>query len=354
MVPVAVYEEVRTTDGSGDAPPVGELEDSLAEIADFPFAIAVSSGTAAVASLLRASGVRPGDRVGVSALARSATGLAVLVLGAEPMFLDMAPGDSFGLDPQEVEAAVDAGCKAVVPVPLWGYWNEDSEALARARTRGCRVVVDAAEAPFLRTSPSLSGLVDGMALSLNGRMPLKAGEGGACLTADPALAAAVATLRSFGQGAVPQGRHLEANGRPGDAFGVDLKINGLGAEWCLAQARNAADVYRHLEQDRLLADFCFRRARVPFEECGVAASVVRSGAFGFAAVCADEADKATLERRLAETGVEPDSAGWTPIYANAVFAGTGARCAHAETLARRVVAVQRESIRKEVKRGLAA
>jgi len=161
-------------------------------------------------------------------------------------------------------------------------------------------------------------------------------------------------LRSFGQGAVPQGRHLESFGRPGDAFGVDLKINGLGAEWCLAQARHAADVYRHLEQDRLLADFCFRRARVPFEECGVAASVVRPGAFGFAAVCADEAGQATLVRRLAETGIEPDSAGCTPLYASAVFAGTGACCARAESLARRIVAVQHESIRKEVRRGLAA
>ena len=107
---------------------------------------------------------------------------------------------------------MDAGCKAVVPVPLWGYWNEDSQALARARARGCRVVIDAAEAPFLRTSPRLAGILDGMALSLNGRMPLKAGEGGACLTADPALAGAVAALRSFGQGAVPRGRHLVASG----------------------------------------------------------------------------------------------------------------------------------------------
>jgi dTDP-4-amino-4,6-dideoxygalactose transaminase len=354
MAHLAPYDEARTIDGVGDAPPVGELEDTLAEITDFPFAITVSSGTAAVASLLRAAGVRPGDRVGVSALARPATGLAVLALGAEPMFLDTAPGDSFGLDPREVEAAVDAGCTAVVPVPLWGYWNEDCDALAGARARGCRVIVDAAEAPFLRTSPRLAELVDGMALSLHGRMPLKAGEGGACLTADPVLAGAVAALRSFGQGAVPQGRHLEANGRPGDAFGVDLKINGLGAQWCLAQARDATDVYRHLEQDRLLADFCFRRARVPFQECGAATSVIRPGAFGFAVVCADEADKATLARRLAETGVEPDSTGCAPIYASAVFAGTGASCARAEALARRVVAVAHESIRKEVKRGLAA
>jgi len=354
MTPVALYDEAPTTDGTGDGPPVGELEDALAEIADFPFAVAVSSGTAAVASLLRAAGVRPGDRVGISALARPSTGLAVLALGAKPVFLDTAPGGSFGLDPREVDAAVDAGCAAVVPAPLWGYWDEDTEALGRARARGCRVVVDAAEAPFLQTSPGLAGLVDGMALSLNGQMPLKAGEGGACLTADAALAGAVAALRSFGQGAVPRGRHLEATGRPGDAFGVDLKINGLGAQWCLDQARNAADVYRHLEQDRLLADFCFRRARVPFEECGVAASVVRRGAFGFVAVCADEADAATLAGRLAETGVVPDETGCTPLYESAVFAGAGVRCAHAETLARRVVAVRHENIRREVKRGLAA
>lgn len=354
MTPVAHYEEVRTTDGAGDSPAVGELEDVLAEIADFPFAVTVSSGTAALAGLLRATGVRPGDRVGVSALARPATGLAVLALGAEPVFLDTAPGDSFGLDPHEVDAAVDAGCKAVVPVPLWGYWDEDADALARARARGCRVVVDAAEAPFLRTSPGLAGLVDGMALSLNGRMPLKAGEGGACLMSDLALAGAVAALRSFGQKAIRRGRHLEAGGRPGDAFGFDLKINGLGAEWCLAQARDAADVYRHLEQDRLLADFCFRLVRVPFEECGMATSVVRHGAFGFAAVCADEAGSATLARRLTDTGVEPDNAGCAPIYASPVFAGSGARCVNAETLAPRVVAVVHEGIRGDVKRGLAA
>ncbi|MGH3251094.1 MAG: DegT/DnrJ/EryC1/StrS family aminotransferase [Trebonia sp.] len=356
MVDFDLLDDVCAANGSGDVFAVARLEDSLAELTDFPYAVAVSSGTAAVASLLWAVGVRPGHRVGVSALARPETGLAVVALGAEPMFLDTAPDDSFGLDTGEIEAAVEAGCTALVPVPMWGYWNEDAESLARARAWGCHIVVDAAEAPFLLTSPRLGDQVDGMALSLHGSTPLKAGEGGASFTVYETVAAAVAALRSFGQGSAPRARHLEASGPYGGAFGVNLRINGLGAAWCLDQVRRVTEVRRQLEQDRLVADFCFRRARVPFVECHVAASVTRHGLYGYAVVCADERDRARLSQRLIDTGIEPDigTSGHGLIFESQVFTDHRRPCPRAAALARRVVAVRNESLRTAVKRGLAA
>lgn len=356
MVDSGLIDEACAANGSGNVAAVGQLEDALAELTDFRYAVAVSSGTAAIASLLWSVGVRAGDLVGVSGLAPSMSGLAVLALGARPMFLDSASGGSFGIDPREVERAVDAGCRALVPVPMWGYWDEDGEALARARARGCRVVVDAAQAPFLRTDPRMADHVDGMCLSLHGRKPLKAGEGGAVLTSDIDVASAVVALRSFGQGSTPRARHLDAAGPFGDGFGVNLKINGVGAAWCLNQVRNAEDVARQLEQDRLMADFCFRRADVPFEHCGVGATVTRHGLYGYAVVCGDEKDRAELSRRLTDTGIELDTVkyDYSPIYEGAAFADYVRSCPRAEDLTRRVVSVRNESLRKAVKRGLAA
>ena len=64
-------------------------------------AIGVGNGTDAIALTLRAIGVGPGDEVITSAVSAAFTGLAILMAGATPVFVDV-DDDSGTIDPAAV------------------------------------------------------------------------------------------------------------------------------------------------------------------------------------------------------------------------------------------------------------
>ena len=67
----------------------GELEREFAEYFGFPCAVAVASGTDAVALALQALGVGPGQKVATVSHTAVATAAAILMAGATPVFLDI-------------------------------------------------------------------------------------------------------------------------------------------------------------------------------------------------------------------------------------------------------------------------
>src|SRR4051794_15719062 len=95
---------------------VSQFEEELARWWGLPQAVGVASGLDALEIALRLGGVGPGDRVLTTALTAFATTLAVLRVGAEPMWCDV--DDTGGMDLQlALEAlAGDASIKAALPV----------------------------------------------------------------------------------------------------------------------------------------------------------------------------------------------------------------------------------------------
>src|ERR1039458_7542741 len=81
---------------------VSELEAALAAFTGAEYAVATSSGTAALRCALAALGVGCGDEVIVPAFTFIATVNAVVVAGAVPVFAEV--DDSLGLDPADVAA----------------------------------------------------------------------------------------------------------------------------------------------------------------------------------------------------------------------------------------------------------
>src|SRR5260370_30207171 len=116
--------------GAGNAPVVHDLEDAFATFMEAQFALCVASGTSALIAACHAVGVRPGDLVGVSALGPVMSGQAIAALGARPVFLDSRASSSFGVSAGAAARAGDRGVKAGILVPIWGYWDEEPDALA--------------------------------------------------------------------------------------------------------------------------------------------------------------------------------------------------------------------------------
>jgi dTDP-4-amino-4,6-dideoxygalactose transaminase len=190
----AVEAAVKRVLGSGHyilGEDVAAFERELAAATGSAHAIGLSSGTDAILAALMALGVGAGDEVVTTPLSFFATAGAIVRLGARPLFADIEP-TSFNLDPRAVLATITPKTKAIIPVHLFGRRCE----LAPLRAAGVAVVEDAAQAI------GLPGLGRGTACATLSFFPSKnlgaAGDAGALLCDDAALADKVRLLRAHG------------------------------------------------------------------------------------------------------------------------------------------------------------
>jgi dTDP-4-amino-4,6-dideoxygalactose transaminase len=181
-------------------PEVEAFEAELATFCGTRFAVAVSSGTAALHLGLLAAGIGPGDEVITTSMTFVATVAAILYAGATPVLVDIDPRTR-NLDPTLVARAVTAKTRAIVPVHLHGAPVAMDEILALADAHGLIVVEDAAQAigaEYLgRRVGSLGDL--GCFSFYPGKNLGACGEGGAIVTDNSDLAVALRRLRDWGQ-----------------------------------------------------------------------------------------------------------------------------------------------------------
>ena len=83
-------------------PHVDAFEREFAAAIDVPYAVALSSGTAALHLSLASLGIGRGDEVLTSTMTFAATANAVTYVGATPSFIDVAPS-TWTLDPDLLE-----------------------------------------------------------------------------------------------------------------------------------------------------------------------------------------------------------------------------------------------------------
>jgi UDP-2-acetamido-2-deoxy-ribo-hexuluronate aminotransferase len=181
-------------------PEVAQLEQCLAARTGNRYCIACSSGTDALLLALMALGVGHGDEVVTTPFTFVATAGAIRLLGARPVFVDIDPR-TYNLDPKRVAAAITARTRAIIPVSLFGQCAELDAINEVATVHGLAVIEDAAQsfgATYKgRPSCSLS------AIGCTSFFPAKPlgcyGDGGACFTADEALAKRMRQIRVHGQ-----------------------------------------------------------------------------------------------------------------------------------------------------------
>lgn len=224
---------------------VEAFEREFAEYSGLPFAVAVNSGTSALHLALLAAGIGPGDEVITTSNTFIATVEAILYTGAKPVFADIVPLTA-NLDPEKAARAISPRTRAILPVHLYGRpaAMDDFERLARAH--GLLLVEDACQAhgARYRGRPVGSWSV-AAAFSFYPTKNLGAyGEAGALLTADPAVAELVRSLRSHGQTRRYVHARIGYNYRM-EAFQaaiLRIKLRWL-AEWTRHRVR-IADFYR--------------------------------------------------------------------------------------------------------------
>jgi dTDP-4-amino-4,6-dideoxygalactose transaminase len=181
-------------------PEVERFEHAFAAAAGAPFAVGVGNGTDAIALVLRALGIGAGDEVITTPLSAAYTALAIMMVGARPVFADIDPV-RFTLDASAVEAAVTSRTRAVLPVHLYGQ-AADLDALAGvAGRRNLALVEDCCQAHLATCHGRPVGTIGvAGAFSFYPTKNLGAlGDAGAVITRDRQLAERVKRLRNGGQ-----------------------------------------------------------------------------------------------------------------------------------------------------------
>src|SRR6266545_7412659 len=123
----------------------GWFEKEFAAYCGAGHAVGVANGTDALTLALRAYGVGPGDEVITVANTFIATGEAILLNGARPVFVDVDPA-TFTLDPSALESAITPRTRVIVPVHLYGHPADMTPILAIASRHRIPVLEDAAQA----------------------------------------------------------------------------------------------------------------------------------------------------------------------------------------------------------------
>jgi 8-amino-3,8-dideoxy-alpha-D-manno-octulosonate transaminase len=205
---------------------VEAFERAAAGMLDSRFAVATSSGTAAIRSGLAALGVGCGDEVIVPSLTFIATINAVVVAGAVPIFAEI--DDTLGLDPADVAAKITSRTACIIPVHLDNGACDMDPIAEVARQHGVPVLEDAAQAMGMRYKGRALGTIGTMgAFSLQLDKNVTSGEGGLVLTDDESLFLRAACYQDQGGQFVTSSGAARGRDYPSPFVGENLRMTEI-------------------------------------------------------------------------------------------------------------------------------
>lgn len=182
-------------------PALKELETEFAAYVGTSYALGVGSGTDALAFALRALDIKKGDEVIVPSFTFAATALAVLHVGATPVFADVEE-NTFNLSPESVTKALSRKTRAMIPVHLFGQCANMTALMAIARKKKLKVVEDACQAHGSLWNKTMAGAYgDAGCFSFYPTKNLGGiGDGGMITLSDKKLQRRILQYRNLGKG----------------------------------------------------------------------------------------------------------------------------------------------------------
>ena len=321
-VGVAEQEAVLAAMRSGWVAPAGphleEFEEGIAARTGRAYAVALSSGTAALHLALLHWGVGPGDVVPVSTLTFAATVNAIAYVGATPYFVDADP-QTGNMSPSLLASALDrlgaegARVPVVIPVDLFGRCADYAAVQRAVAGRGIRVLADAAEALGASHAGAPAGSFgDAAVLSFNGNKIMTTSSGGMLVTDDEAMARHVRKLASQAREPVAHYEHTEV--------GYNYRLSNILAALGTAQLARLDEMIARRRQWRvryrgLFADHAEVRLLGGVDDgddnCWLTTIVIDPDA----AWGPDDLGKALWQKRIETRPL------WKPMHCQPVYAG---------------------------------
>lgn len=177
---------------------VEELEKTFAQFIGVKYAIAVSSGTAALHISLLAAGIQQGDEIITTPFSFIATANCCLYVRAKPVFVDIDP-NTFNINPDLIEKSITSKTKAIIPVHLFGLPSEMEKIKKIASKHKLLIIEDACQAHGASINRKKVGSF-GLAgcFSFYATKNVASGEGGIITTNNKTFADKCRLIRSHG------------------------------------------------------------------------------------------------------------------------------------------------------------
>lgn len=211
---------------------VVKFEEEFSRMIGTKYAVAVSSGTAALHFILSALGINDGDRVATTTWSFIASANSILHADGQPVLSDITEND-YCLDSQGAEYHLKLGAKAVLPVHIYGQPVDFDAFRDLGETYKVPIVEDACQSHGAKYKGRRAGsLGAAAAFSFYPSKNMSVlGDGGMVTTDDEEIAESVMKLRDCGR--TSQYEH--------DTVGYTARLNSVNAAIGRVQLKHLSD-----------------------------------------------------------------------------------------------------------------
>ncbi len=218
------------------------LERETREKMQVGYALAVTSGTAALETALAALGIGPGDEVIVPAWSWVSCFTSVVRMGALPVLAEI--DETFCLAKGEITRLVTPRTKAVMVLHYQGVAADMDDLMAEARAAGIRVIEDCAQSIGATYRGRHAGTIGDIGIySYQFQKSITSGEGGMVVTQDARLYERA--VRFHDLGFLRPHHALFVTPECGDFCGAQYRMNELTGAVALAQFRKLDKMRAH-------------------------------------------------------------------------------------------------------------
>jgi perosamine synthetase len=190
--------EVLRSDWLTTGPKVTEFEGEFSRYVGGKYAVAVSSGTAALHAAMFALGIGPGDEMLVPTMTFAASANCIVYQGGTPVFVDVTP-DTLLIDPKDAERKITSRTKAIISVDYAGQPCDYDTLKEIAERYHLSLVADACHSlGAIYRGRSVGSLADLSVFSFHPVKHITTGEGGMITTDKEEYAKRLRIFRNHG------------------------------------------------------------------------------------------------------------------------------------------------------------
>lgn len=221
---------------------VEKFESEFAKLVGVKYCIGVANGLEAIQMSLMALGIGKGDEIITTPISAVATTLAILAVGATPVFADV--DENGQIDCRLVEKLITKKTKAVLPVHLYGQPMDVIRLKSICSKNKIFLIEDAAQAHGSKLNAKKVGTFGDIACySFYPTKNLGAiGDGGAIVTSNMELAKICREIRDYGQ----KSKYIHSR------FGLNSRLDEL-------QAAILSEKLKYLQSDNQLRTVIAKR-----------------------------------------------------------------------------------------------
>ena len=206
---------------------VKNFEKQFSKYCNSDYAIAISSGTAALHVSLLSLNIGKDDEVITSPFSFISSSNCILFLGAKPVFVDINP-NTFNINPVLIEEKITKKTKAILPIHLYGQPSDMDPILEIAKNHDLFVIEDACQAHGAEyKGKKIGSISDITCFSFYATKNMTTGEGGMLTTNHDKIYSKSMKLRDHGQ----KGRYYH------DELGFNFRMTNIQAAIGIGQLK---------------------------------------------------------------------------------------------------------------------